>query len=400
MEGRERISAAVILIIFLIGAIVIYLVMIPQPVAYNLLFGNFSQSSGSTPPPPPTPLGSFYTPLSSYIGGNPTVFNTTYSLGTFAVSYSRVNSTVGGSSPFSLTSSIFGSSSSSIGFYGTPSDAYFLTINLSSVSGSPKLVASLNGNDFYNTLPPSNEIITLKLPNVNNGKNIVSVTNNLNGFAFTQGIDFNNISITQMASLNSSKTLTASIPTLSGLGNFYMQYTPIGYGNLSISANGYDLARISNGTDTPTTILLPPSVVNSAVGSGTSAILPATFNLGFVVEPATTYEIANTGIVYQTPVITVNSPTVQYSIKETDGEYVMILYVNSIIKQGNVTFGFYPSGKTYQISAANLATGENIIILSNASLAGQTINGNYTGTVTMSSNGLIIPQYLSIKPTS
>ena len=399
-EGRERIPAAVILIIFLIGAIVIYLITIPQPVAYSLVFGNFSNSHSSTNATLATQPGSYYYALTSYIGGNPSTVNTTYSVGTFSASYDEYNSTVGGATTFTLTSSIFGSSSYNIQFNGLSADAYFLAINITSVSGTPKLSVSLNGNSFYNTLPAGNEQILIKLPQAVNGRNTLSIYNDLNGLAFTQAISFSAVAVTQMAGNNDSHYATVTALTLSGLGNYYLTYTPIGYGNLTVSANGYDLAELTNASDTPMTVMLPSYVVDKAIGTGTSAILPATFNLGFVVSKDSTYEIANTGLTYEMPEITPNSVTIPYSVKESSGEYVMTFYVDSIMEPGDVSLGFYPSGRIYQISSANLVTGENIIILSNSSLAGAMSDGNYTGTISISSTGLVIPQYLEIKPTS
>ncbi len=399
-EGRERVPAAVILIIFLIGAIVIYLVTIPQPVAYSLVFGNFSNSHSGTNSTSSAQHGSYYDQLTAYIGGNPSTVNTTYSIGTFSASYNEYNSTVGGANTFTLTSSIFGSSSYNMGFNGSSADTYFLAINITSVSGTPKLRLSLNGNYFYTVIPAGNEQILLQLPAAINGKNTLSIYNNLNGFAFTQAISFSEVAITQMAGDNASHYGTVTALTLSGLGNYYLTYTPIGYGNLTISANGYDLTKLSAASDTPTTIMLPSDVVNKAIGSGASAILPATFNLGFVVSQSSTYEIANAGLVYEMPYVAPNTISVPYSVKGTSGEYVMTFYVDSIMEPGSVSFTFYPSGQSYQISAANLVAGENIIILPNSALSVTQLDGNYTGTMSISSTGLVIPQYVQIKPTS
>jgi hypothetical protein len=334
------------------------------------------------------------------LGGNPSAINSTYALGTFGVSYNEYNSSSSSASPFTLTSSIFGSSSYNAGFNGTPSDTYFLTIDIGSVSGSPNLKVSLNGNYFYSAIPAANEQIVLRLPAVSKGNNVVSVYNNLNGFALTQAISFQNATVTQMYSNNASHYSTVTALTLSGIGNYYLQFTPIGYGNLSVSVNGYQLAQMTSASDTPLTMQIPPNVVNQAIKPGTSPVLPVAFNVGFIAGQGSTYEIANGGLVYSMPEVTPNSFTIPYTVKKTSGEYVLTFYANSIIKQGPVTFSIYPSSQSFQIPATNLIAGENILILPNSSLAGQLVNGNYTGTMTLSTTGLIIPTYLSLTPTS
>ncbi len=398
---RERVPAAVILIIFLIGGIVVYLIMIPSPVAYSLIFGNFSQQQQPTPPPTATPVGSFYYPLSSYVGGNSAPAQTFYSMGTFGVAYSLANSTIGTSKPFTLTSSIFGSSSYNIGFNGSPSDLYFVTINISSVSGgNPKLKLSLNGGPSYTTTPSGGEIIHLPLSPVRSGKNILSLSNELNGFAFSQSIRFNSVTITQTSSLNTSKTVTTTVQTFSGLGNYYLQYTPIGSGTMSISINGNYLTQVTSASDVPQNVTIPAYIINKIIGTGTSPVMPLTFNVAFTAAKQSSYQIANAGILYQSPVIPSTNITIPLGVKSGSGNYIMTFYVNSIIKQGAVYFTFYPSGQEFQIPSTNLVVGQNVVILPSSALAGQVVSGNYSGTVYVSSNGLVLPQYLSIKPAS
>lgn len=399
-DDRERISAAVVLIIFLIGAIVVYLVTLPQPIAYRLIFGNFSTQPSHPSTNNTAPLNSFYYQITSYLGGNPSAINSTYSIGTFGTSYDEYNSSLSNSAPFTLTSSIFGSSSYNIGFNGSASNSHFLSFNIGAVSGSPTLKIALNGNYFYQAIPGSNEHVILKLPTVSSGNNVVSIYNYLNGFAFTQAIDFSNVTITQMYANNASHYSSVTPITLSGLGNYYLQFTPIGYGNLSVSVDGYTLAHMSSASDSPYTIMLPPNVVNQAIKTGNTAIIPVTFNVGFSVGPQSTYEIANAAIVYTMPQVTPNSMTIPYTVKQTTGEYVLTFYVSSILNQGPVTFTMYPSGQSFQISSTNLVTGENILIIPKGALAGQASNGNYTGTMALSTTGLIIPDYISLKPTS
>ncbi len=401
-DDRERIPAAVVLIIFLIGAVVVYLVTIPQPVAYRLIFGNFSTSShtGTNNSGNVAPPSSFYYPITSYLGGNPAATNSTYPLGTFGAAYSEYNSSLSSSSPFTLTSSIFGSSSYNAGFNASAEDSYFLLLDVGSVSGNPTLKVALNGNYFYQSTPASNEHILLRLPQASSGNNIVSIYNYLNGFALTQAISFTNVSVIQQYSNNVSHYSSVTPVTLSGLGNYYLQFTPIGYGNLSVTVNGYQLTQLSSSSDVPLTFIIPPSVVNQAIKPGNAAIMPITFNAGFSVGQKSTYEVANAAIIYTMPEVNSASMTIPYTVKETTGEYILTFYVNNILKQGNVTFSLYPSGQTFQIAASNLVTGDNILILPNSAFGGQAVSGNLTGTVTLSTNGLVIPSYLAIKSTS
>lgn len=399
MEQRERVPAAVILIVFIIGATVIYLVTLPAPIAYSLVFGNFSQQT-STVNNTSVPKGAFYAPITTYVGGNPSAQSTSYSFGTFGASYNEYNSTLSSTSPFTLSASLFGSSSYNVGFNGSSADSYFVTINISSVSGSPKITVLLNGNSFYSTLPSDNEQIVLRVPGARNGNNVLSIQVSLNGFAFSQSASFNGVSITQMFQNNASHYVSATIPTFSGIGNFYLQYTPIGTGNMTISVNGEVMQRISQASDNPVNITIPPSIVNQAISPGTSPILPVTFDLGFTVGPKSTYELANVGLVYQVPQIASNNITLPFSVPTTTGNYILTLYISSIIKQGQVSFSVYPSGATFSIPAANLATGENILILPYSDFQGQQAGGDYSGTITIKSDGLVIPQYIELKSTS
>ena len=61
---RERIPAVVVLMLLLTGSIIIYLLMVPAPVAYKLLGINNTSSIVST-----VPKGEYYYNLNTYIGG-------------------------------------------------------------------------------------------------------------------------------------------------------------------------------------------------------------------------------------------------------------------------------------------------------------------------------------------
>ena len=402
VEGRERVSAAVILIIFLIAAVFVYLILLPPPVAYRLVYGNFSNQTSPSQVQNQTLIPqSFYYPISSYLGGNPNAQNYSYTMGTFGVSYNVYNSTLSNSAPFELTSSIFGSSSYNIGFNGSSSDNYFIKLDIGKVSGSPRLKVSLNGVYFYTSIPISGENLILRVPRINNGKNVISVYNYLNGFAFSQSIDFSNVSITQMYSVSVEHSISTTIPTIGGLGNFYIQLTPIGQGNLSVDINNQNLIDMLSGNDTQMTVRMSPNIVNGAVSPSASPIVPAKFNTSFTVIGAnSSYVLANVGIVYAALVIPPHSLTIPYIIPKTSGEYMLTFYLNSIIKQGSVSFYFYPSGQSFQIPFSNLTVGENVLILPISAISGQTSSGNYTGTLSVSSTGLMIPQYVDIKPTS
>ncbi len=399
MEQRERVSAAVVLIIFLIGAIIAYLIIIPPPTSYSLVFGNFSSSSssGSHTPPPVQQPGFFYN-LTSYVGGNPISENLTYPVGTFGVFYNEANSTLSTQGSFSLTSSLIGSASYNVGVNTNTQDTYFLVMNISSVSGPPILKVALNGNYFYQEAPSSG-VVVLKMPQANSGKNTISIYNDLNGFAFSQSIDFNSISVIQESPNNVSSVNQVVIPTFDGLGNFYVQYTPIGTGNLNVGLNGYTLSAAGQSNGTPMTIRVPPSVIDQMIPTGSSPILPMNFELGFIVSPNSRYEIANAAMVYQTPYLAQNNLTIPYTVQVSNSDYVLTLYVNSIIKSGNIDFTVYPSGATFNMSSSKLTTGENVLVLPYSDFAGSQSGNSYTGTITMTSDGLVIPEYVSLRST-
>lgn len=395
-NGRERVSAAVILIVFLIAAVFIYLIMLPPNVTYSLIYGNFSNSNNSNSTQAPT--GSFYSPVNSYVGSNPNIQNFSYPLGTFGVSYSTQNSTLSSSSPFKLTSSIFGASSYNIGFNGSSSDKYFVSINLGKVSGSPNLKISLNGNYFYSTIPVSGENITLPIVNASNGKNTLSIYNYLNGFAFTQSISFSNVSVTQVHEVSGSYTVSTTVATFDGLGNFYLDFTPIGHGNLTVLVNSEDITSIASGSDYPVSAKLPTSVVNSAVSS---ANLSADFSTKFMTSGSnSTYDIANANIVYSMPIIAPQDATIPYSITKISGQYTLTFYISTIVNNGDLVFSFYPSGNSFTIQSSNLGTGINELVVPASALSGQISNGNYTGSISVSSTGLMALKYLDIKTTS
>lgn len=399
MEQRERVSAAVVLIVFLIAAIIGYLIIIPVPTSYSLVFGNFPSNTGanSTHNPPPTPQQGFFYNLTSYVGGNPNSENLTYPVGTFGVFYNEANSTLSTAGSFTLSSSLFGSSSYNIGVATNSRDTYFLVMNISSVSGPPTLKVALNGNYFYQEVPTSGTVV-LKMPRVNSGNDTVSVYNDLNGFAFSQSLTFNSISIIQESPNNVSSTNQITIPSFDGLGNFYVQYTPIGAGNLHVNLNGYALSTAGQANGTPVSIRVPASIIDQLIPVGNSPILPMNFDLGFLVDPNSRYEIANAGMVYQTPYLAQNNLTVPYTVQVSQSGYVLTFYVSSVIKQDDVNFTVYPSGAKFGMSASNINTGENVLILPPGDFAGSQSGNNYTGTLTMSSNGLIIPEYVSIRP--
>ncbi|MCL5009745.1 MAG: hypothetical protein M1433_02075 [Candidatus Parvarchaeota archaeon] len=400
-NGRERVTAAVILIVFLMAAIFLYLILLPQPVTYSLIYGNFNNNSISNNTSHNPIPNSFYYPISSYVGGNQLPSNYSYQMGTFDVSYNVYNSTTYTNSPFSLSSSIFGPSSYNIGFNGSMSDAYFIGIRVGSVSGSPNLKLSLNGNNFYTGAASSGENLTLSVPGVINGKNTITISNYLNGFAFSQSIDFSNVSVTQMYKVSVSHSTSTSINTLDGLGNFYLQFTPIGQGPLSVYINGQQLTALTTGNDNPTTMIIPSEIVNNATAQSNSPATPVTFNTVFSVEgQGSSYEIANCNIVYSEPNIALQKVVIPYSVKQSSSGYVLVLYVSSILKEGDTNFELYPSGDIFQIASSALTVGQNALVLPSGALSGEPFNGNFTGTITVSSTGLIIPKYLDLKPSS
>ncbi len=393
VEARERIPAVVMLLLALIGFVIIYLLMVPPQTAYNLITGNTTSPAPSNTTP--VANGAFYYPFTSYIGGVSTNKYFDYQIGTFGVSYLQKNQTLVNKS-LSLSASIFGSSSYTINFKGNSSDQYFLAVNASSVSGSPRLTISLNGNKFSSTLPSKGSVLYLALPAVSNGENSLSLVVSLNGFAFSQSVSFSKIQFIQSTSNLAADNTKVNVLTLSGLGNYYVSYSPIGVGSLNVTVDNQVVSSISSGNDTVDNVTIPESIISSALPTTSSIILPVTLNVGFVPSKGVHYEIANSELVYELPQIAYSNATIPFTIRANTTQYQAVFYVNNILYSGSITLKFYPSGDSYTIPGSSLKTGENVILLPYDFLYGDEVSGNYTGTVTVSSSGLVVPSYISI----
>lgn len=393
---RERIPAVVVLMLILIGSIVIYLLLVPPPVAYKLL--GINNTSVSTPS---IPAGEYYQNLDTYIGGNSKSVNTSYTLGTFGVNYPLFNSTIFNASTVSIGSSIFGSSSYNIDLNLSQSSDYFIKIIVQSVSGTPKLSLSLNGNSFFSTLPVKNETIIKEIPASQTGKSILSITDSLNGFALSQSFKLAKIEVIKEQGKNNANILPIKVLTFSGVGDYSIVYTPIGYGNLNVSVNGQVISSINNGNNSEITVNIPSIVISKAIRasnlSSSSIILPLLFNVGFEPAENVSYEIANAYLNYTIPYIASNSPTVYYSVNATKGNYLLTLYISSIIRKGNIYLYFTPSGANLTIAANTLSDGENVLLIPSNLIGVTATNGNYSGTIKLSTNGLVIPSYISLK---
>lgn len=393
---RERVPAVVLLMLILAGSIVIYLLLVPPPVAYKLLGITNSSSSLQS-----VPKGEFYYNMDTYLGGNSAPLNTSYSLGTFGVDYPLVNSTVFENGSISIGSSIFGSSSYDITFNSSASATYFVEITVKSVSGTPKLSLSLNGGPFFSTLPSVNETIIEKIPSSKQGKNVLSLTNNLNGFALSQSFELSDVKVVRQAGENNANTVPVKVLTFSGLGDYSISYIPIGYGSLNVSVNGQTISSINYGNDSKQTATIPSILVSKAVHnsnlSSSSIILPILFNVGFQPSRNVSYEITDASLDYEIPYIARNSPTVYYSVNAKSGNYMLTLYISSIIRSGNVSLYFTPSGENISMPSSTLSIGENVLLIPSQYLGMSAVNGNYSGTVKISADGLAIPSYISIK---
>ena len=393
---RERIPAVVALMLILIGSIVIYLLLVPPPVAYKLLGIN---NTGVTTPS--IPVGEYYQNLNTYIGGNSQPVNTSYVLGTFGVNYPIVNSTIFNASQVSIGSSIFGSSSYDISLNLSQSSTYFIEVTVQSVSGTPKLSFSLNGNSFFSTLPAGNETITEKIPAGKAGKNIIAITDSLNGFALSQSFKLAKIEVINEQGKNNANTVPVKVLTFSGVGDYSIVYTPIGYGDLNVSVNNEVISSISVGNDSQIAVNIPSMVISKAVRSSnlssSSVVLPLLFNVGFQPARNVSYEIADAYLNYTIPYIAANSPTVYYSVNATKGNYMLTLYVSSVVRKGNIYLYFTPSGANLTIADNTLSDGENVLLIPSNLIGVTATNGNYSGTIKLSTNGLVIPSYISIK---
>ncbi len=393
---RERIPAVVVLMLILIGSIVIYLLLVPAPVAYKLLgITNTSNVSVSVP------VGEYFYNLNTYLGGNSQPSQTSYSLGTFGVNYPIINSTIFNKSGVSIGSSIFGSSSYDIDFNSSNTYTYFVEITVESVSGTPKLTFSLNGNSFFDTLPAVNETITEKIPSTKVGKNILSITDNLNGFALSQSFKLYSVKVIAEHGKNNSNTIPVNVLTFSGAGDYVLNYTPIGYGDLNVLVNGQTVSSITSGDDSLISIPVPSVIISKAIRnsnvSSSSIILPITFNVDFQPAENVSYEIADASLDYNIPYIASNSPTIYYSVNATTNNYMLTIYLSSIINKGNIYLYFTPSSVNLSMSSSTLSIGENVLLIPYSYLGTSAVKGNYSGTIKLSSNGLLIPSYISLK---
>ena len=399
-SGPDRVSAAVVLIVFLIAIVVLYLVLVPAPVAYQLITGrNITPPSTNVTTTAPQPA-QFYYPISNYVGGTSAPKSYSYQLGTFGVSNHEYNSTIGATKPFTLTSSIFGSSNYNIKFNATASDSYFLLMNVSSVSGSPVLQTYINGHSFYRSMPAGGEEIALSVPSVRSGSNVVSIYNYLNGFALSEGISFNSVQLVQMSYNNAPGFVPEKVITLSGIGNFYVDYFPIGSGQLQVAVNNTVISTIENGSDMEINLTIPPSLIEKIIPQSTQQVLPITFGVAFLPGKKASYEIGDAQLVYQLPAISMNNITVPFTVNSSGKQYLLTVYVNNVISGGDLNFMFSPSDAHISIPASRLALGTNVLIIPPYYLAGLPVDHNYTGTVTVSSSGLLIPSYIAIKPLS
>jgi hypothetical protein len=399
-EPVERISAAVVVLVFLVIGVLLYLFLIP-PAAVTSLVGNFTNLTYTNTTRIVTSNVSSYYPITSYIGGNNQTVNFTYPLEGFTVSYSEVNSSIS-EKPFTLTSSIFGSASNNMKFTGNGTDSYYLLLNVSSVSGTPYLKLQINGKYFYSSIAEKG-VLKIAVPSVSTGSNVLSIDNYLNGFALSQSISFSNVSLIQSSYLNTKFSKSIGVSSMLGLGNYILQFTPIGYGNMSVSANGVNIYSLTNGSNAPLSVSIPESVVNSAISTSKSVsngVVPLTFNFLFSVSQGGRYVVADDDLLYELPPIPVKEVSIPYSVKASSSSYIFSLYVSSIVRSGYINFTLYPSGVSFSIPASSLSNGENIVVEPSSYLAGNEVNGKYTGTVTLSSDGLIMPSSLTITPSS
>jgi hypothetical protein len=364
-------------------------------VAYKLLGIN-----NTTTTKPSIPTGEYYAQLNTYLGGNSKPFNTSYAIGTFAVDYPILNTTVFNKTSVSIGSSILGSSSYNIDFNGSQQSTYFIEVTVKSVSGSPKMSFSLNGNSFFSTIPAKNETIIEKIPGSSVAKDILSITDSLNGFAFTQSFTLSSIKVIQETGKNRGYSVPVKVLTFSGIGDYSLDYTPIGYGSLTVSINNQIVSNISSGQDSEQIINIPSIVISKAIrnsNESNSVILPVSFNVVFQPAKNVSYEIADASMNYNIPFIAENSPTLYYSVNAVKGNYILTLDVNSIIKSGNVYLYFTPSGKNLTMNSSSLSSGENVLLIPSSYLGNNASSGNYSGTIELSSNGLVIPSYISLK---
>ena len=278
---------------------------------------------------------------------------------------------------------------------------YFIEVTVQSVSGTPKLSFSLNGNSFFSTLPAENETIIKEIPKSGTGKYVLSVTDSLNGFALSQSFKLAKIKVIKEQGKNNANILPVKVLTFSGVGDYSIVYTPIGYGNLNVSVNDQVISSINNGSNSQLTVNIPSVVISKAIRasniSSSSIILPLLFNVGFQPAENVSYEIANAYLNYTIPYIAANSPTVYYSVNATQGNYLLTLYVSSIIRKGNIYLYFTPSGANLTIAANTLSDGENVLLIPSNFIGVTATNGNYSGTIKLSTSGLVIPSYISIK---
>ncbi len=396
VEEKWQVSAAVILILGILIAFVLYVLFAPPSQVVSIL-GNFSSitNTSSIPVVPPNAYQ-----INSYIGGIQNSSEMVFPFGSFSISYQGYNSSIS-ENDITLTSSIFGSANYNLKFYGNSSDVYTLNINLSSVSGDPYIYVYLNGKVIYSGRAVVGQF-SVPVSGVTDGQNVISIYNYMNGLALYQSFTINKLSLVQTRFVNLSVDKNIQIPTFLGLGSFYLEFTPIGYGNLNVYINNYNITSITSGSDTPQNITIPQSIINNIISSlkvnSNDVVMPVNFNIKFAISSQGKYVIVDNSLDYVIPSIPQKTVSIPFSIHAGSANYVVSLYVSSIPRSGYIEFSLSPSNTEFYIPASSLKTGDNILVEPASVFSGNIQNGNYTGIITLSSNGLVVPSYLYIYP--
>jgi len=395
VETKQETSAATVVIVMMLVVAIVYLILAPPSVVLPLL-GNFSTTASNVSS---LPMRSGVYQITSYVGGIENTSVSSFGFPSFVLYYLPVNYSFS-ISPFSLSSSIFGSGSYTIKFTGNTSDTYLLLVNVSSVSGAPYIAIYSNGQLLYKQVAVAG-LLSLPITNVVNGQNVLSIYNELNGLALYQSFHVSEAKLVSTHYVNNSYTKSLSIPTFLGQGNFYLDFTPIGHGDLHVSVNGVNISSMNNVSDIPQNLTIPQSIIEKGLSaasvSSSQQVLNLPLSIDFSISTPGRYVVVNNAILYVVPPISEKSASVQYNIPIETGQYVLSLYVSSIIKAGSVTFTVYPSGASFSIPSTELRLGSNVLLEPASYFSSAAVSGNYTGTITISSNGLIVPTYLSIQ---
>jgi hypothetical protein len=366
-EQKERpvVTAAVIVLVFMLVGYIIYTILVsPESI--------FSSNTTSLPGLTITSNTSQITPVYSVLGST-AGYNETVSLGSFFLSTSTYNTTIFNKN-VSLSVSIFGGSGYNIPLNESQS-AYYLEIIPTSVYGSPKLSIYLNGQLLTQSILVKNQSINYKFTVPSPGT--LTLQLNLNGLALSQSATLKVYLISNRINRTVFKQ-SISLPVVPRLGEFGVQFIPIGNSTIQIIANNetvYNGTFISNkeyNVSFPTDLQL--ILLNNA-NAHINLMFLSSGNVG----------ISNAMLYYYTPLqnVTISG---RYNITYSNSGYQMDIQILKVYRPGNITIVF-PQG---EITIPSSEVSAQTVFAIPSKFLGMAINGYVSGSYRITSNGLYL----------